>query len=293
MQVTSSRGVIAPAIWLAIVIVGAVGAALFTPGSPFHVGKTPIQKQEDAQKALQNVKDATGKAAQRASHETTVAISYLPASRQKDIIASFSSEASGLLDQTYGAPAEADIQLWAKLVSDLESENAAIRAQADADRKTQADQAATLSGKLSNAQVLLAKANDAVTEYAKDNEAKAGLVNRVIFWGVIIIGGWFVAQLLKLFASANPSFNLASNVFNGVFAPVAHFFEQKAKSDLNDGLTRVGQAMGAIKADMPDVAAKVIPVLDGFTDKAHQLAIGAAADVAHAQSLLAKAKNSA
>lgn len=256
------------------------GCALLPTWRPWG---TPIERAEKKDKQEQQAKEKTLEGVQELTTKARLSLNAAGDARPVVLAGDFLDKANALLAQSVGTPDFAAREQWAKLVTDLLSENAQVRAAAEAQRDRDTARLSELSSRLSEATLARERAEDKVREYAKENEALANYFRKAV-WIIVGLGGlWLLSQALSIVARINPAFSGAASLVNAVAAPAVQYTLNKAQA-LPE---RIGQFMASVRATSSDLAAKIEPLIDGVTDQDHQDAIAAAAKAAAAQSTTA------
>ena len=240
----------------------------------FNPFPSPIEKFDKKEQKETDAQNKVLDQAQEAVHKAEAAANAGVPSRAKDVSLDFLRQAKALLDQVRGTPTAAQVAAWSDLVARLLSENAEIRAKAEADRQADAVKVAEIADKLAAATAEREKAAAKIREYALENEKLADLVRKIYWIGGSLAGLWLIGQGLALVARFNPAFGAASAVVNSVAAPAVQYVYTRAQT----GLVKVGEGMAALRHQLPEVADKVRVIMNQATDSDHQEVIGQVAE---------------
>lgn len=253
----------------AVLLAGCVG--LPSGWSPF---KTPVEKfdKKAAQQAEAQV--SALQQARAAVHQAWMALQTGTSERAREVADNFLRDGKALMDQVLGAPTLAQETAWRDLVVRLMSENAAIRAKAENERRADAARAAEAADKLAALTAEKERASAKVREYALENERLADMVRKVVWVGGGLAGLWILGQVLALVARFNPALGGISAAVNAVAAPAVQYAYNRAQT----GLQKVGEGMAAVRTQLPEVAEKIRGLMNQATDSDHQQVIGGAAD---------------
>lgn len=234
------------AIGLAAILTGCAsssGVRWYAPATWFSAREaTSADKASAKQDAA---RDAAVKAAQRLTHETADALASAPPSRPVEVATEANAGAVALLDQAAGPLTAVELAAVRKQVAGLLSDNAALRAEAEAARAKSRENVAALSERLAKADAAVAAAQRDLRaafdrENALANELRA---QRALAW---IAGG--MALLCAL---------------GWVYLRFAV-----------GGLPRAaGLLMRDLRSAHPDTAKIVAPLFDSYLNRHEQAAI--------------------
>lgn len=161
----------------------------------------PADAVDTAQKKKTEAEDKAIRAAQRSTHETAIALEKAPESRPVEVARRSNLAAKGLLDQVAGPMNLEEDASLRKLVADLLSENAEIRAKAEKERAKEEAKFADVSASLGAAQAAVAKAEGKLREAFERENALANELRsqRALFWiacgvGVLAAAGWLYVK---------------------------------------------------------------------------------------------------
>jgi len=234
----------------AIILAGLVGgcasggsAKWFAPATWFS-GK-PAADVDRAAKQETAAREAVIKSAQKASHETSLALSLAPASRPVAVAADSNASAVALLDQAAGPLDAATLARIRAVITGLLSDNAQLRETAERQREKERRTTEEVSGALTKAEE---KSEQAATKLRAAFERENALANelrsqRALIWiaggvAVLCAAGWIYVKFF----------------LGGIPAALA-----MAKRD--------------IEREHPEVAKTIAPFYARYLDKRHQLAI--------------------
>jgi hypothetical protein len=255
--------------WSAILV---AGCAIWP--STWRIGGSPLDKHERTEARLDAARaDAVG-GAQAAVHKAEAALQAAPVdSRPVSVAKDFVAEARALLDQARGAPTASDVTAWRELVAGLLSENAAVRAEAERTRASQAATTADLARRLAAATAKAERSEARALEYARDREALADFAAKLKLGFFALVGMFVLGSVLSIASRFVPALGLASKVVNGVVAPGITFAAHRAEL----GLQRVGQGMARLRTLTDKAEDYIERAFDGVTDADHQAMIARAA----------------
>lgn len=222
---------------------GSGGARWYAPATWFS--HAPAAAADKAEKKEDTARTAVVKAAQKSSHETALALASAPSSRPVAVAADTNASTVALLDQAAGPLTAEEVAKLRATVAGLLSENAAVRAQAEATRAREQESIADVSAKLARAEQASSTAAEKLRaaferENALANDLRA---QRALLWiaggvAVLLAAGWLYAQL----------------ALGGI--PKA-----------------VGAGLTALRAKHPDAAALATEVFDSYLNRGEQAAI--------------------
>ena len=262
------RGVL---LCLAVAALMLAGCTLWP--SSWWPGGSPLDRAKASALQRDQISAATVAHAQAAVHKAATALDAAPASRPVAVARDFVTEARALLDQAHGAPSAGDEAEWNRLVHDLLSENAAVRAAAEKERTAQAGATARLADQLARATAAAERANTKALAYAADREELADFAGKLKLGFFAVLALVALGTVLSLVARFVPAVGLASQVVNGVLAPGLTFVAHRAEV----GLRRVGQGMTRLRSLVADAEPLIERAFDGLTDADHQRMISAGA----------------
>ena len=244
--------------------------------SAIRVGGTPIERAEKKEDKEDAAKDKLLKKGQEAAHKAKEALSAAPESRPVEVAKDFASEVVASMDQALGAPQVGETAQWKDLVQRLLSEDAKIRAKAEAERNADRAEIARLSDRLAEASAATVRAEEKAMKYAKEVDRIADILRKAIWLigGVVVL--WVLSQVLSIAARLNPAFSGAASMVNTIAAPAVQFAFSRAKT----GLQKVGTALAEADKAKDDVSAKIRAYLDTHTDSDHQAIISSACKAA-------------
>lgn len=172
------------------------GSRWYAPATWFSHGAADKVDKASAKVAV--YQDDAVKLAQKAAHETQVALLAAPVSRPVDVAVASNDTAVALLDQSQGSLPVADVAAIRVAVQNLLSDNAEIRAKAEKDRAVEATNIAKISSKLSDAVTESRTANNKLrTAYDRENALANDLRSaHALHWilggvAVLAAAGWF------------------------------------------------------------------------------------------------------
>jgi hypothetical protein len=200
---------------------------------PWHPFGTPLTREKAAEQRVEVARDKAGSALVEETHKTRAAIEIaqtnplgLPVALQH------SRTAVTLADQIHGAPTVIDEVKWQELINRQTSLDAKIREAANAENSGRIRQIAQLSQDLEVKDRDLDRANKKVLEYAKEKEAIADRFLKLCWAVGILVGLYFLGQVLQFLANFNPAFQNAANLVNTFVSPVLHSGFHKARQAL-------------------------------------------------------------
>jgi hypothetical protein len=224
---------------LAAVAILSLTGCTTAPGSKWYAPATwfshaPADRVDRAQDKEEVARHAVVKAAQRSAHSTAAALAVAPASRPVAVAADSNASAVALLDQAAGPMEAQDLASLRATVAGLLSENAEIRAKAEAQRATEARTIGEVSAALAKAE---AKSEEAAGKLRTAYERENALANelrsqRALFWiavavAALVAAGWLYARfalggipnavgagLARLRATNPQAGELATNIFD-------------------------------------------------------------------------------
>lgn len=219
------------------------GARWYAPATWFS--GAPASNVDTAIRVEDKARDAVIKAAQRSAHETAFALSAAPASRPVAVATGFSSDTVSLLDQAAGALPAPELSKLRETVAGLLSENAELRAKAEASQRAEQSSIASVAADLAKASAKTADAEKKLRtaferENALANELRSQRALAWILGGVAALG--FAAYVYLRFA------------LGGI--PGA-----------------LGGALRTLRAQNPTAADALTPILDGLLNRHEQAAI--------------------
>lgn len=229
-----------------------------------------IEAKQDANEA------ALVKQAQVENAKTIEALRAAPASRPVEVATRMAENAQALLDKAAGSITVKDLTELRVIVSNLLSENVALRATGE---KQQVKAEATAAKLTEENESLKADKAESDKQLAAGYERERKLANTVRnFWFVVIglVGLFILGNLLSIAARFVPALAMAAKVVNGVTAPLQAFALHRAEV----GMQKVGHALATARDELPEMADKLTTIFDTHTDADHQRAIGAAANTA-------------
>lgn len=201
----------------------------------------PADNVDNAIKTEDKAREAVLKAAQKSAHETAFALSSAPHSRPVAVATGFNADTVSLLDQATGALAAPDLSRLRETVAGLLSENAELRAKAEAAQRAEQSSIASVAGKLAEAQVKTADAEKKLRgafdrENALANELRS---QRAFLW---ILGGLAVlvgigAVYLRLTLGGIPT------ALGGALSKLTPDARESITSQLDSFLNRSEQAL--------------------------------------------------
>lgn len=150
------------------------GAKWFAPATWFS--SVPASNVDNAVRVEDKARDAVIKAAQRSAHETSFALSAAPASRPVALATGFSSDTVSLLDQAAGALPAPELSRLRETVTGLLSDNAELRAKAEAAQRSEQSNIAAVAADLAKAE---AKTEDAEKRLRTAFERENALANEL------------------------------------------------------------------------------------------------------------------
>ncbi len=177
------------------------GVKWFAPATWFS--HAPADRVDKAKEKESEASTKAVKAAQKATHETALALAQAPDSRPVVIAAQSNDTALRLLDQVAGPLTTEESQQLRSVVNGLLSENAKIREAAEKERANSLHEAAKISDKLASTQQALIKANDNLrTAFERENALANELRSqRALFWiacavAVLLGVGWMYVKVM-------------------------------------------------------------------------------------------------
>lgn len=236
------------ALWLLLVTgCGTTGGARWYAPATWWSSR-PAANVDKAHAQESNARDAVIKAAQKATHETQIALASAPASRPVAVASDSNNSAVALLDQAAGPLDAADLARIRQTIVGLLSDNAALRAAAEKDRAREQGNIAEVSAALSRAEAKSTAAEDKLrTAFDREN----ALANELRSQRALL---WIAGSL-------------------AVVLGAAYIYAQFALGGLPGALAA---AKRAIERDHPDVAAKIAPYYSAALDNRHKRAIKSA-----------------
>lgn len=219
------------------------GVKLWNPSTWFS--HAPADKVDSTNAKEEAARHEAVKAAQRSAHQTGLALASAPPSRPVAVATDFNATTTALLDQAEGALEAGELARIKKTITGLLSENAAIREEAERQSRSDQQNIASISSKLSKAEAASDAAGKKLREaYDRENRLANEYRNlRFMFWGscgmAVLLGvGWLYVRF----------------ALGGI--PSA-----------------VGKGLSVLRAKNPTVADEVTAVLDGFLNRHEQDAI--------------------
>lgn len=219
------------------------GAKWYAPATWFS--GAPAGAVDRAEQKEDKARDRVIKAAQKATHETGIALAAAPSSRPVQVAANSNNEATALLDQAAGPLTAEEVAKLRATVAGLLSEIASVREKAEKQKADESKQIAEVSSALAKAEQASA---DAAGKLRAAFERENALANelrsqRALFWiacgvAVVVAAGWIYVRFAL-----------------GGF-PVA-----------------VGRALGDIRQRNPKLAEEITPFLDGYLNRNEQALI--------------------
>lgn len=205
----------------------------------------PAGNVDRAQASETIAEKAAVKAAQKATHQTSVALASAPSSRPVIVATEANATALALLDQAAGPLDAAELASIREMVAGLLSENAEIRAKAEKERAAQAKDVAEISVRLTKAQAATEAAEGKLRQAFDRENALANELRsqRALLWiaagvAVLCAAGWVY---LRFFLGGLPM--------------------------------AAGKLMRDLRQTKPDVAAVVGPMFDTYLNRHEQAAI--------------------
>ena len=150
------------------------GSKWYAPATWFS--HAPASNVDSAVRVEDKARDAVIKAAQRSAHETSFALSAAPASRPVALATGFSSDTVSLLDQAAGALPAPELSRLRETVTGLLSDNAELRAKAEAAQRAEQSNIAAVAADLAKAE---AKTEDAEKRLRTAFERENALANEL------------------------------------------------------------------------------------------------------------------
>lgn len=208
------------------------GARWYAPATWFS--HAPADTVDRAQNKEEAARHAVVKAAQRSAHSTATALAAAPASRPVAVAADSNAATVALLDQAAGPMQAEELARLRATVAGLLSENAEIRAKAEAQRAADARSVGEVSAALAKAEAASeAAAAKLRTAYERENALANELrTQRALLWiaaavALLLAAGWVYARFalggipnavgagLSRLRAANPQAGeLATNIFD-------------------------------------------------------------------------------
>ena len=102
-----------------------------------------------------------------------------------------------------------------------------------------------------------------------------------------MVGLWLLGPLLTFLAKFAPSLAGPAKAVNATMSYVLHKQTADNQKTIEEYQSAVGQALGQIRAEMPEVAARITPIIDAYTTPKQQVAIKEIADATHGATLAA------
>lgn len=175
------------------------GAKWYAPATWFS--HAPADKVDRAQDKEEVARHAVVKAAQRSAHSTAAALASAPASRPVAVASDSAALTVALLDQAAGPMQAEDLAKLRVTVAGLLSENAEIRAKAEAQRAADEQSIGEVSAALAKAEAASeAAAAKLRTAYERENALANELrTQRALLWiaggvAVLLAAGWLYAR---------------------------------------------------------------------------------------------------
>lgn len=219
---------------------GGSGVRWWAPSTYFS--HAPADRVDKTEAKEDKAREAVIKAAQRTAHETGIALAAAPASRPVAVATDTNASTVALLDQAAGPLSAGDVAKLRATITGLLSENAEIRAKAEAQRAKEERTIASLSADLAKAETASETAKESLRkaferENALANELRA---QKAAIW----ILGAFLVILAGLY----------------IYARIA----------LGGIPSAIGLAMSDLKAKHPDVAKLVSPIYAKYLNRNEQ-----------------------
>ncbi len=206
---------------------------------------------EKAEGKADVARDAVLRRAQAETAVAEIALRSAPPSRPVEIAREATASAGSMQAQALGPLAEADRQRLEKLVADLQSENAAIRNEAERDRADDAQRAARASAALSEANARVDAAEAKLAAAYERERSLASLVRKAV-WAAIGLGVLAVVAGVAVVAiklNLGGSLSLAQSTLGHVVTGV-----EKLRSTAPDAVaqleTILGRAMDRVNKDL-------------------------------------------
>ena len=175
------------------------GKKWWSPGTWFSSSEAHSADKAVATLAVKQA--AAIKAAHVEVAKTSEALVHAPESREVELARQFNDTADALLTQGSGAIPLKEIQELKKLVADLRSENAQVRAAAEARQAASDKSIAAISGDLASAERKLGEAqSDLRTAFDRENALADQLRNeRMVRWtlaglSLVLAAGWLYVR---------------------------------------------------------------------------------------------------
>lgn len=175
------------------------GVRWYAPATWFS--HAPADKVDRAQDKEEIARHAVVKAAQRSAHTTAAALAAAPTSRPVAVAADSAASTVALLDQAAGPMQAEDLAKLRATVAGLLSENAEIRAKAEAQRAADARSIGEVSAALAKAEAASeAAAAKLRTAYERENALANELrTQRALLWiacgvALLLAAGWLYAR---------------------------------------------------------------------------------------------------
>lgn len=175
------------------------GIRWYAPATWFS-GK-PATDADKAERKESEAKQAALKLAQKATHETQIALAAAPVSRPVDVATSSSTIAASLLDQIAGPLTTSELNSIRSTIAGLLSENAEVRAQAERAQARNSETVAEISTRLAKAHAASEVADrNLKLAFERENQLANDLrAQRALIWivsGVAVLGfaGWIYVR---------------------------------------------------------------------------------------------------
>jgi HPt (histidine-containing phosphotransfer) domain-containing protein len=260
---------------LALFAVFALAGCAFVPNA-LKFGGNPLDKVDKQKAKVEEKRAELVNTLQGNIHKAKEAMESAHTERRDEVVSDFLTESQAIIDQVNGAPAAKDASEWSSLVRRLLSENATIRAKAQAERDSDRENMAALSQNLARVEEKLITVQAKADEYAKERDRIADVLVKICWVVGGLAGLWVLGQVLSVAARLNPAFAGASAVVNAVAAPAVQYVATRAQKQANDVLSRVGTFMAEVDKKLPDVATRIEELMDGAVDDAHKAEIRSA-----------------
>ena len=173
-----------PLLALSLLLTGCAGSGAKWYAPATWWSHAPADKVDKALSKEESARHAVVKAAQRSAHSTAIALASAPDSRPVEVATSSNNEAVALLDQAAGPLEAKEVAALRTTIGGLLSENAEIRAKAEAQRARDAKGIAEVSAALAKAE---AASQEAAAKLRIAFERENQLANelrsqRALFW---------------------------------------------------------------------------------------------------------------
>ena len=215
------------------------GSKWYAPATWFS--SVPASNVDNAVRVEDKARDAVIKAAQRSAHETSFALSAAPASRPVALATGFSSDTVSLLDQAAGAVPAPELSRLRETVTGLLSDNAELRAKAEAAQRAEQSNIAAVAADLAKAE---AKTEDAEKRLRTAFERENALANelrsqRAFLWilGALAVLVGIGAIYLRLTLGGIPT------ALGGALAKLTPEARESVTTHLDTFLNRSEQAL--------------------------------------------------